>query len=95
VWMKSLRDEIKLCLEVSWTNLISSDQQEDFIRVKRGSHSKNTYYFYQHRKGESMICYIMRHGKDVDSVRGGWSDVELTEQGKSEVELIGKISYEI
>jgi len=42
-----------------------------------------------------MICYIMRHGKDVDSVRGGWSDVELTEQGKSEVELIGKISYEI
>ena len=42
-----------------------------------------------------MICYIMRHGKYVDSVRGGWSDVELTEQDKSKVELIGKISYEI
>lgn len=91
--MKSLRDEIKLRLEMSWTDLISSDQQEDFIRVKRGSHSKNTYYFYQHRKGESMICYILRHGKDDNTVRGGWSNAPLTEEGVSEVKaLADKIS---
>lgn len=28
-----------------------------------------------------MICYLVRHGKDDDSVRGGWSDSPLTEEG--------------
>ena len=42
MWMKSLCDEIKLRLEMSWTDLISSDQREDFIRVKRGFHRDYT-----------------------------------------------------
>lgn len=29
-----------------------------------------------------MICYLVRHGKDDSSVRGGWSDQPLTEEGK-------------
>ena len=29
-----------------------------------------------------MICYLIRHGKDDSSVRGGWSDQPLTEEGK-------------
>ena len=42
MWMKSLRDEIKLRLEMDQTDLISSDQREDFIRVKRGFHRART-----------------------------------------------------
>ena len=29
-----------------------------------------------------MICYLVRHGKDDSSVRGGWSGQPLTEEGK-------------
>jgi probable phosphoglycerate mutase len=32
-----------------------------------------------------MICYLIRHGKDDDSVRGGWSNSGLTAEGKSQV----------
>lgn len=28
-----------------------------------------------------MICYLIRHGQDDDSVRGGWSDCPLTVLG--------------
>lgn len=35
-----------------------------------------------------MICYLIRHGKDDNSVRGGWSDTPLTEQGITEVEAL-------
>ena len=28
-----------------------------------------------------MICYLIRHGKDDDSVRGGWSQSPLTDEG--------------
>lgn len=28
-----------------------------------------------------MICYLARHGKDDDSVRGGWSQSPLTDEG--------------
>lgn len=28
-----------------------------------------------------MFCYLIRHGKDDDSVRGGWSDNPLTDEG--------------
>lgn len=28
-----------------------------------------------------MKCYLTRHGKDDDSVRGGWSNSPLTEEG--------------
>ena len=32
-----------------------------------------------------MICYLIRHGKDDESVRGGWSSTPLTEQGIADV----------
>lgn len=35
-----------------------------------------------------MNCYLVRHGKDDDSVRGGWSDASLTEQGIEQVEAL-------
>ena len=28
-----------------------------------------------------MICYLIRHGQDDDSMRGGWSDCPLTVLG--------------
>ena len=28
-----------------------------------------------------MICYLVRHGKDDDSVRGGWGSSKLTSEG--------------
>lgn len=39
-----------------------------------------------------MICYLVRHGKDDDSVRGGWSNSHLTAEGVKQVE---KLSAEI
>lgn len=35
-----------------------------------------------------MICYLVRHGKDDDSVRGGWSDSPLTDEGIKQVERL-------
>ncbi len=35
-----------------------------------------------------MICYLVRHGKDDDSVRGGWSNSPLTADGVKEVEQL-------
>lgn len=35
-----------------------------------------------------MTCYLIRHGKDDDSVRGGWSASPLTEEGVTEVEVL-------
>ncbi|MCL1997151.1 MAG: phosphoglycerate mutase family protein [Turicibacter sp.] len=32
-----------------------------------------------------MICYLVRHGKDDDSVRGGWSNSDITEEGITQV----------
>lgn len=31
-----------------------------------------------------MICYLVRHGQDDDSVRGGWSTQSLTEEGRAQ-----------
>ena len=31
-----------------------------------------------------MICYLIRHGKDDDTVRGGWSGQPLIEEGKAQ-----------
>ena len=37
-----------------------------------------------------MICYLVRHGKDDDTVRGGWNGQPLTEEGKTQAdELAG------
>lgn len=33
-----------------------------------------------------MTCYLIRHGKDDDAVRGGWSAAPLTEQGTAQVQ---------
>lgn len=40
-----------------------------------------------------MTCYLVRHGKDDDSVRGGWSSSPLTDVGFAQVNhLAAKIS---
>ena len=33
-----------------------------------------------------MICYLIRHGKDDDTVRGGWSGQPLTDAGKAQAD---------
>ena len=35
-----------------------------------------------------MICYLIRHGKDDDSVRGGWSNSPLTSEGRNQAEQL-------
>jgi len=35
-----------------------------------------------------MICYLVRHGKDDDTVRGGWSRSSLTDEGKAQVKYL-------
>lgn len=37
-----------------------------------------------------MICYLVRHGKDDDSVRGGWSDSPLTDTGVLQVRALAE-----
>lgn len=39
-----------------------------------------------------MICYLVRHGKDDDTVRGGWSDTPLTTEG---VEQVSQLAADI
>ena len=36
--------------------------------------------------GEGMVCYLVRHGKDDDTVRGGWSGQPLTDGGKAQAD---------
>lgn len=31
-----------------------------------------------------MICYLVRHGKDDDTLRGGWSQQPLTDEGEAQ-----------
>lgn len=35
-----------------------------------------------------MKCYLVRHGKDDDSVRGSWSVAPLTEQGIEQIKVL-------
>ena len=35
-----------------------------------------------------MICYLVRHGKDDDSLRGGWSTTPLTEEGIAQMQAL-------
>jgi len=35
-----------------------------------------------------MICYLVRHGKDDETVRGGWSQHGLTEEGIRQAEKL-------
>lgn len=38
-----------------------------------------------------MICYLARHGKDDDTVRGGWSQHPLTDEGKAQAEELASL----
>lgn len=35
-----------------------------------------------------MVCYLVRHGKDDDTVRGGWSQTTLTKEGIRQAESL-------
>lgn len=35
-----------------------------------------------------MICYLVRHGKDDDTVRGGWSNQTLTKEGEQQAAVL-------
>ena len=35
-----------------------------------------------------MICYLVRHGRDDDTVRGGWSGAPLTAEGIEQTERL-------
>lgn len=37
-----------------------------------------------------MICYLVRHGKDDETVRGGWSNHPLTEEGIRQVHTLAE-----
>lgn len=37
-----------------------------------------------------MICYFVRHGKDDESVRGGWSQSSLTVEGFAQAEKLAQ-----
>jgi len=40
-----------------------------------------------------LKCYLIRHGRDDDNVRGGWSQASLTDEGKEQsLQLAKKIS---
>lgn len=37
-----------------------------------------------------MICYLIRHGQDDETVRGGWSDQQLTETGIQQAKILAE-----
>lgn len=37
-----------------------------------------------------MILYLIRHAKDDDSIRGGWSHHSLTEEGRQQARLLAE-----
>ena len=40
-----------------------------------------------------MICYLIRHGKDDETVRGGWSQHPLTDEGAQQAEELAEHIY--
>ena len=44
--------------------------------------------FEKFEDGLVMICYLIRHGKDDDTVRGGWSKSDLTDEGMKQAESL-------
>ena len=42
-----------------------------------------------------MICYLVRHGKDDETVRGGWSHYPLTEEGIRQAEKLAVCNWNI
>ena len=37
-----------------------------------------------------MVCYLVRHGKDDETVRGGWCDAQLCAEGVGQVKALSK-----
>ena len=37
-----------------------------------------------------MILYLIRHAKDDNSIRGGWSHHSLTEEGRQQARLLAE-----
>ena len=37
-----------------------------------------------------MTCYLIRHGKDDETIRGGWCDASLCEEGIEQVKTLAK-----
>ncbi len=37
-----------------------------------------------------MICYLIRHGQDDDTLRGGWSSAPLTETGTAQAQRLAE-----
>ena len=37
-----------------------------------------------------MICYLIRHGKDDDTIRGGWSQHSLSTEGIQETKILAQ-----
>ncbi len=42
-----------------------------------------------------MICYLIRHGKDDETVRGGWSQHLLTDEGIHQSEVLAEEMVEL
>lgn len=42
------------------------------------------------REVGSVICYLVRHGKDDETIRGGWSNHGLIPEGVEQVRKLGK-----
>lgn len=37
-----------------------------------------------------MKLIFIRHGKDDEKYRGGWSNLDLTEEGRKQVKILGR-----
>ena len=37
-----------------------------------------------------MVCYLIHHGKDDETIRGGWCDASLSDEGVAQVEALAK-----
>lgn len=42
-----------------------------------------------------MYCYLIRHGQDDESVRGGWSSHSLTEEGRRQAEQLAESPLDV
>ena len=58
---------------------IKETKRESVLTNHLRANQTHAHFLYQHNKGaHNMTCYLLRHGKDDDTLRGGWSDAPLT-----------------
>lgn len=43
-----------------------------------------------HFGGILVVCYLVRHGQDDETIRGGWSNHPLTEEGIRQAEILAE-----